>query len=294
MYERFTDRARKVMQLANQEAQRLDHEYIGTEHILLGLVREGSGVAVAVLKNLGVEPRTITQEVERLIQKDSPCGVSVTGTNPQTPRAKRIIEYAMEESRNLNHAFVGTEHILLGLLRDDLGLAVQVLMNLGLRLEKVRAEIRATLEPSEDQGSTAYSPQWPFTDPKNVAVITLKSITMGGSPILYVSHDTATYPTVKDSLPTPMTRRRRPPPVWRGSRAGPRPANTITTKAKGDGLTQVSTASTRRANCVLVAAAIRSMILALAEWMPASAVVIGAVHRMCRCPTQTPRQCPAH
>ena len=139
MYERFTDRARKVMQLANQEAQRFNHEYIGTEHILLGLIKEGSGVAANVLKNLDVDLRKIRLEVEKLVQS-GPDMVTM-GKLPQTPRAKKVIEYSMEEARNLNHNYVGTEHILLGLLREQEGVAAQVLMNLGLKLEDVREEV---------------------------------------------------------------------------------------------------------------------------------------------------------
>src|SRR3972149_9777572 len=139
MYERFTDRARKVMQLANQEAQRFNHEYIGTEHILLGLIKEGSGVAANVLKNLDVDLRKIRLEVEKLVQS-GPDMVTM-GKLPQTPRAKKVIEYSMEEARNLNHNYVGTEHILLGMLREQEGVAAQVLMNLGLKLEDVREEV---------------------------------------------------------------------------------------------------------------------------------------------------------
>ena len=139
MYERFTDRARKVMQLANQEAQRFNHEYIGTEHVLLGLVKEGSGVAANVLKNLDVDLRRIRNEVEKIVQS-GPDTVTM-GKLPQTPRAKKVIEYAMEEARNLNHNYVGTEHLLLGLLREQEGVAAQVLMNLGLKLEDVREEV---------------------------------------------------------------------------------------------------------------------------------------------------------
>ena len=139
MYERFTDRARKVMQLANQEAQRFNHEYIGTEHLLLGLIKEGSGVAANVLKNLDVDLRKIRLEVEKLVQS-GPDMVTM-GKLPQTPRAKKVIEYSMEEARNLNHNYVGTEHILLGLLREQEGVAAQVLMNLGLKLEEVREEV---------------------------------------------------------------------------------------------------------------------------------------------------------
>ncbi len=139
MYERFTDRARKVMQLANQEAQRFNHEYIGTEHMLLGLVKEGTGVAANVLKNLDVDLRKIRLEVEKLVQ--SGPEMITMGKLPQTPRAKKVIEYSMEEARQLAHNFVGTEHILLGLLREQEGVAAQVLMNLGMKLEDVREEV---------------------------------------------------------------------------------------------------------------------------------------------------------
>src|SRR5215218_3703123 len=139
MFERFTDRARKVMALANQEAQRFNHEYIGTEHILLGLVKEGSGVGANVLKNLDVDLRKVRLEVEKLV-KSGPDMVTM-GKLLQTPRAKKVIEYAIEEARNLNHNYVGTEHLLLGLLREHDGVAAQVLMNLSLKLEEVREEV---------------------------------------------------------------------------------------------------------------------------------------------------------
>jgi len=143
MFERLTDRARKVMALANQEAQRLNHEYIGTEHILLGLVKEGSGVGANVLKNLDIDLRKVRLEVEKLV-KSGPEMVTM-GKLPQTPRAKKVIEYAIEEARNLNHNYVGTEHLLLGLLREHDGVAAQVLMNLGLKLEEVREEVLSLL-----------------------------------------------------------------------------------------------------------------------------------------------------
>jgi ATP-dependent Clp protease ATP-binding subunit ClpC len=164
MFERFTDRARKVMALANQEAQRFNHEYIGTEHILLGLVKEGSGVGANVLKNLDVDLRKVRLEVEKLV-KSGPDMVTM-GKLPQTPRAKKVIEYAIEEARNLNHNYVGTEHLLLGLLREHDGVAAQVLMNLGLKLEEVREEVLNLLgagveseEPQqqEKQGSKGKS-----------------------------------------------------------------------------------------------------------------------------------------
>ena len=157
MYERFTDRARKVMQLANQEAQRFNHEYIGTEHILLGLVKEGSGVAANVLKNLDVDLRKIRLEVERIVQPGAGGDQVVMGRLPHTPRAKKVIEYSIEEARNLNHNYVGTEHLLLGLLREQEGVAAQVLMNLGLKLEDVREEVLNLLGhnpmPNENEGA---------------------------------------------------------------------------------------------------------------------------------------------
>jgi ATP-dependent Clp protease ATP-binding subunit ClpC len=165
MFERLTDRARKVMALANQEAQRFNHEYIGTEHILLGLVKEGSGVGANVLKNLDIDLRKVRLEVEKLV-KSGPDMVTM-GKLPQTPRAKKVIEYAIEEARNLNHNYVGTEHLLLGLLREHDGVAAQVLMNLGLKLEEVREEVLNllgagveseeagdTLEPAGETGTT--------------------------------------------------------------------------------------------------------------------------------------------
>jgi ATP-dependent Clp protease ATP-binding subunit ClpC len=148
MYERFTDRARKVMQLANQEARRFNHEYIGTEHILLGLVQEGSGVAADVLKNLDTDLRKIRLEVEKLVmQAPAPDELS-SGKMPPTPRAKKVIEYAIEEARGLSHNYVGTEHLLLGLLREQESVAAQVLMNLGLKPEDVREEVLRLLGQS--------------------------------------------------------------------------------------------------------------------------------------------------
>ncbi len=136
------------MALANQEAQRFNHEYIGTEHILLGLVKEGSGVGANVLKNLDIDLRKVRLEVEKLV-KSGPETVTM-GKLPQTPRAKKVIEYAIEEARNLNHNYVGTEHLLLGLLREQDGVAAQVLMNLSVRLEDVREEVLNLLGASEE------------------------------------------------------------------------------------------------------------------------------------------------
>ena len=139
MYKRFTDRARRVMMLANLEAQRFNHEYIGTEHILLGVVNEGSGVGGAVLKRLGVDLLRVRFEVERIVAA-GPDMITM-GRLPHTPRAKKVIEYAIEEARNLNHNCVGTEHLLLGLLLEVEGVAAHVLLIMGVRVDSVRAAI---------------------------------------------------------------------------------------------------------------------------------------------------------
>ena len=139
MFERFTDRARRVMGLANQEAQRFNHESIGTEHVLLGLIKEGSGVAANVLRNLGVDLKRVRMEIEKKV----PSGHEMVtmGRLPFTPRAKKVIELAFEEARALGHNYVGTEHLLLGLLRESEGVAAQVLVEQGLKLEDVREEV---------------------------------------------------------------------------------------------------------------------------------------------------------
>ncbi len=143
MFDKFTDRARKVMSLGRQEAQRFNHEYIGTEHILLGLVQEGTGIAAKVLKNLDVDPNEIRSEVEKMIPQGPP---SITAQQlPFTPRAKRVLELAKEEAGNLGHDYIGTEHLLLGLLRESEGVAAQVLESMGLKLDEVRQEILEVL-----------------------------------------------------------------------------------------------------------------------------------------------------
>lgn len=141
MYEQFTDRARKVMQLANQEAQRFNHEYIGTEHVLLGLIKEPSGVAGRVLESLKADLGKVRIEVEKLV---TPGPEMVTmGKLPLTPRTKKVINYATDEARGLGHNYVGTEHLLLGLVREEEGIAAQVLATLGIDAEVVRKEVAA-------------------------------------------------------------------------------------------------------------------------------------------------------
>ena len=143
MFNRFTERARKVVVLAKEEAKRFNHNHIGTEHLLLGLVKEGEGVASAVLQNLGLSLEMIRLEVEKLVQT-GPSTV-ISGDIPFTPKAKKVIELAMDEARHLGHNYIGTEHLLLGLIRESEGAASQVLLNLGLDLARVRNEIMALL-----------------------------------------------------------------------------------------------------------------------------------------------------
>jgi len=135
----FTDRVRKVLQMAREEAARLHHEYVGTEHILLGLIREGEGVAAAVLTNLNVDLEEISQKIEETVKKGK--ATAAAGPDlPYTSRAKKVLELAMSEARELNHSYVGTEHLLLGLLREEKGIAAQVLTDQGVNLEQARAE----------------------------------------------------------------------------------------------------------------------------------------------------------
>ncbi len=160
MFDRFTDRARKVMNLAKQEAQRLNHEYIGTEHILLGLIQEGSGVAASVLKNLGIDLKKIRSEIEKIV-KGSPTMVTM-GSLPFTPRAKKVLELSLEEASQLGHNYIGTEHLLLGLIKENEGIAARVLTNLGVKLEEVREEVLEFLgadvqQEQDDESETSIT-----------------------------------------------------------------------------------------------------------------------------------------
>lgn len=148
MYERFTDRARTVMQLANQEAQRFNHEYVGTEHVLLGLVKEGAGVAANVLKNLDIDLRKIRLEVEKIVQHGPGGEQILIGRLPHTPTTKKVIEQAVEEAKTLSHNYVGTEHILLGLCSekiDPVTVGRKVLASLGVTADLVRREVLTLL-----------------------------------------------------------------------------------------------------------------------------------------------------
>ena len=151
-FDKFTERARRVLTLAQEEAQRFNHNYIGTEHLLLGLVREGDGVAAKVLSNLGVELGKVRSAVEFIIGRGDRA---VLGEIGLTPRAKKVIELAVDEARRLNHHYIGTEHLLLGLVREGEGIAAGVLESLGVNLERVRAETTRILSQSGPQTAGA-------------------------------------------------------------------------------------------------------------------------------------------
>ena len=151
-FDKFTERARRVLTLAQEEAQRFNHNYIGTEHLLLGLVREGDGVAAKVLSNLGVELNKVRSAVEFIIGRGDRA---TTGEIGLTPRAKKVIELAVDEARRLGHSYIGTEHLLLGLVREGEGIAAGVLESLGVNLERVRAETTRILAQTQpQQGAT--------------------------------------------------------------------------------------------------------------------------------------------
>ncbi len=136
-FDRFTKRARTALELAREEAQRFQHNYIGTEHLLLGLLREGEGVAAQVLSNLEVDLNQVRSTIEAIIGRGDRIVLGQVGL---TPRSKKVIELAVDEAKHLNHHFIGTEHLLLGLIREGEGIAAGVLKGLGIQLERVRTE----------------------------------------------------------------------------------------------------------------------------------------------------------
>ena len=138
MFEKFTDRARRVIVVAQEEARRLHHDYIGTEHLLLGLIREGEGVAAKALESLGISLEDVRRDVEEIVP---PGEHERSGHIPFTPRAKKVLELSLRESQQLGHNYIGTEHILLGLIREGEGVAAQVLVKLGADLNRVREQV---------------------------------------------------------------------------------------------------------------------------------------------------------
>ncbi len=147
MFERFTDRARRVLTYAQEEARQLNHSFIGTEHILLGLLREENGVGAHALRSLGVSFQAVRDQVQEMI---GTAGSVPNGTPPFTPRAKKVLELALREALQLNHSYIGTEHILLGLVREGQGVAATVLVSLGADLPRVRQEVNGLMSGSEE------------------------------------------------------------------------------------------------------------------------------------------------
>ena len=154
MFERFTDRARRVLVLAQEEARLLNHSFIGTEHILLGLIHEGEGLAAKALESLGISLEAVREKVEETI---GPAGSAPTGSPPFTPRAKKVLELSLREALQLGHNYIGTEHMLLGLVREGEGVAAQVLQQLGADLPRVRQQVIQLLSGSI--GREAQAPQ---------------------------------------------------------------------------------------------------------------------------------------
>src|SRR5260370_6422128 len=156
MFERFTDRARRVVVLAQEEARMLNHDYTGTEHVLLGLIHEGEGVAAKALDSLGISQQAVRQQVEEITGQGQQAP---SGHIPFTPRAKRVLELALREAVQLGHNYIGTEHLLLGLIREGEGVAAQVLVKLGADLDRVRQQVNQLLHG--DQGREPAAPVAP-------------------------------------------------------------------------------------------------------------------------------------
>ena len=171
MFERFTDRARRVVVLAQEEAKMLNHNYIGTEHILLGLIHEGEGVAAKALESLGISLDAVREQVQDIIGQGQQ---QPTGHIPFTPRAKKVLELSLREALQLGHNYIGTEHILLGLIREGEGVAAQVLVKLGADLNRVRQQVIQLLsgyqgkEQVQVGGNDQQQPTGRFADPRPV------------------------------------------------------------------------------------------------------------------------------
>jgi ATP-dependent Clp protease ATP-binding subunit ClpC len=157
MFEKFTDRARRVIVLAQEEARLLNHDYIGTEHLLLGLIHEGEGVAARALESLGISLEDVRRHVEEIVPRGQH---ELSGHIPFTPRAKKVLELSLRESQQLGHDYIGTEHILLGLIREGEGVAAQVLVSLGADLDRVRQQVLQLLGGREEAGESAAGGRW--------------------------------------------------------------------------------------------------------------------------------------
>ena len=154
MFERFTDRARRVLVLAQEEARLLNHSFIGTEHILLGLIHEGEGVAAKALESLGISLEAVREKVEETM---GVAGTAPSGSPPFTPRAKKVLELSLREALQLGHSYIGTEHMLLGLVREGEGVAATVLVSLGADLGRVRQQVIQLMSGNQGKESVGAS-----------------------------------------------------------------------------------------------------------------------------------------
>lgn len=166
-FDKFTERARRVLSLSQEEAQRLKHNYIGTEHLLLGLVREGEGVAAKVLLDLGVQLNKVRESVEFIIGQGEQAGIQ--GNIGLTPRAKKVIELAVDEARKMNHHYIGTEHILLGLVREGQGIAAGILESMGVNLNMVRTQTFTVLNEVSNARKVSKEEQLPENPPADAS-----------------------------------------------------------------------------------------------------------------------------
>lgn len=172
----FTERVRKVLAMAREEAHALHHEYVGTEHLLLGLLKEGEGVACAVMQSLNVDLEAVREDILLDVKKGSAAAAAAGPDLPYTSRAKKVLELAMAEARDCNHSYVGSEHLLLGLLREEKGIAAQVLTSNGLSLERARAETQRLLgSPEQIPDTGRFSHDTP-AQPENRASGTISAV----------------------------------------------------------------------------------------------------------------------
>lgn len=218
-FEKFTERARKVLTLAQEEAHRFGHKYIGTEHLLLGLVREGDGVAARELANMGVELPKVRAAIEYIIGRGD---AMIAGEIGLTPRAKKVIELAIDEARRMNHHYIGTEHLLLGVLREGEGIAAGVLKSMGVRQDGVRRRVLQAMHPGSHPPEVEF--HYPDPNPSNPAYgELLRVVAVGGSQTVDSVEATILSLELYESGTVVHTRLRRlaedetaPPRPWHG------------------------------------------------------------------------------
>ena len=263
MFERFTDRARRVVVLAQEEARMLNHNYIGTEHILLGLVREGEGVAAEALESLGISLDAVRQQVEEIIGQGQEAP---SGHIPFTPRAKKVLELSLRESLQLGHNYIGTEHILLGLIREGDGVAAQVLVRLGADLNRVRQQVIQLIHSRPPREGAPGPEVQARLDVVEVRLAALERRVGTGPDTSDLDEQIAQVRREKESavdakdyaqaaalrdrekelLASKATRRSSGPPGTRRCRFWPSDASSSPTRSSGSAPCSASTASTRR------------------------------------------------